>query len=214
MLRQHAHARRARATASYCLIISSLLGFAHSAFAWQIFLPDMPGFPGFPSRVPTETPAPAPTPNPAPSPVAPPPQAGTDVVTLSWVPPTENTDGTQLMDLSGYRIYSGSTPAKLGAKVTLSNPGLTRYVIDSVAAGDRYFAIVAINSKGLESALSEVVGRDALVEPSNPPPSPAPSTPTPVNPAPGNPAWPGVNNPGWPGGDSSTWPGDLVGVPR
>jgi len=80
-----------------------------------------------------------------------------DSVTLSWIPPTENTDGTYLDDLAGYRIYSGASPDDLAPRVTLDNPSLSRYVVEPLAPGELYFAITALNSNGLESGLSEVV---------------------------------------------------------
>jgi hypothetical protein len=36
----------------------------------------------------------------------------------------------------------------------ISNPSLSRYVIDSLPSGTYYFAITAYNSQGMESALS------------------------------------------------------------
>jgi len=80
-----------------------------------------------------------------------------DSVTLSWIPPTENTDGTYLDDLAGYRIYSGASPDDLAPRVTLDNPSLSRYVVEPLAPDELYFAITALNSSGLESGLSEVV---------------------------------------------------------
>ena len=51
--------------------------------------------------------------------------------TLSWVPPTRNTDGSALTRLAGYRIYYGATP-QLGHSVTIANAGLTRYVVSGL----------------------------------------------------------------------------------
>src|SRR5690349_20391787 len=74
-------------------------------------------------------------------------------VTVSWIPPTENADGTYLQDLAGYKIYSGTSADNLTPRVTLANPGLSRYVVEPLAPGELYFAITALNSSGLESGL-------------------------------------------------------------
>ncbi len=91
------------------------------------------------------TPAPAP----APQPTSPPPVT-TGSATLSWVPPTENTNGTLLTNLAGYRVYYGTTN-QLTQNVTVANPGLTRYVISGLTSGTWYFAMAAYNSAGIES---------------------------------------------------------------
>jgi len=75
--------------------------------------------------------------------------------TLSWVPPTANSDGTVLTNLAGYRIYYGTT-SQLGQSVTVANPGLTRYVLSGLAANTWYFAMSAYNSAGVESARTAV----------------------------------------------------------
>jgi hypothetical protein len=81
----------------------------------------------------------------------------TKSVSLSWQAPTQYTNGNTLTSLSGYRIYSGSQRDKLSVKVTLKNPSLTRYVIDSLKSGERYFAVASISQKGIEGSLSKVV---------------------------------------------------------
>ena len=81
-------------------------------------------------------------------------------VTLSWQPPTENADGTPLLDLAGYRIYFGTDPNNFSNTVELSNPGLTSYVVENLTADEWYFAATALNSKGIESSLSSPVMRD------------------------------------------------------
>ena len=82
--------------------------------------------------------------------------ASTGMVTLSWTPPTHNTDGTSLSDLSGYFIYYGSSPAALSNKVQVTNPDLTAYTISGLGTGTTYFAISAYAANGAESALSNV----------------------------------------------------------
>jgi hypothetical protein len=79
--------------------------------------------------------------------------------TLSWVPPTQNTDGSQLADLAGYRVYYGTSAAALSQTVSLGNAGLTSYVVQNLSPGTYYFAVAAYNASGVESAQSSVVSK-------------------------------------------------------
>jgi hypothetical protein len=79
--------------------------------------------------------------------------------TLSWTPPTRNTNGTAITNLAGYRIYYGTSPSNLTRTVTLNNAGLTRYVISDLSASTWYFAIRAYNSTGSESTNSNTVSK-------------------------------------------------------
>jgi hypothetical protein len=78
----------------------------------------------------------------------------TGSATLSWTPPTQNTDGSQLTDLSGFKIYWGPSAGNYPNSVTLNNPGLTSYVVDNLVPGTYYFAASALNSAGAESQVS------------------------------------------------------------
>jgi hypothetical protein len=79
--------------------------------------------------------------------------------TLSWTPPTRNTNGTTLTNLAGYRIYYGTSPSSLTRTVTLSNAGLTRYVVSDLSAATWYFSIRAYTSTGAESVNSNTVSK-------------------------------------------------------
>ena len=74
--------------------------------------------------------------------------------TLSWTPPTTNTNGSPLTNLAGYRVYWGPAAGSYPNSVTLSNPGLTSYVVGNLAPGTYYFVVSARNSSGVESAMS------------------------------------------------------------
>ena len=74
--------------------------------------------------------------------------------TLTWQPPTQNSDGTALTDLAGYNIYWGTTPGSYPNSVTINNPGLTTYVVDNLAPGDYEFVATAFNESGVESQYS------------------------------------------------------------
>lgn len=76
---------------------------------------------------------------------------GSGSATLSWTPPTENTNGTTLTNLAGYRIYYGTSSGAMTQRITVSNPGTARYVVDGLAAGTWYFNVRAYTSAGVES---------------------------------------------------------------
>ncbi len=80
----------------------------------------------------------------------------TGSATLSWIPPTQNSDGSVLGNLAGYHLYYGTSPDNLNQNVTLTNAGLTRYVLSGLATQTWYFTMTAYNSIGLESARTAV----------------------------------------------------------
>lgn len=84
---------------------------------------------------------------------------GTGSVTLSWTPPTLNDDGSALTDLSGYEVRYGKDQANLDRSVQLTNPSLSRYVVDSLTSGTWFFAVRSINSSGNGSVLSNVASK-------------------------------------------------------
>jgi hypothetical protein len=74
--------------------------------------------------------------------------------TLSWVPPTENSDGTTLLDLAGYRLYWGQESGNYSKSLSVMNPGITTYVIENLPSGTHYFSAAAVNTNGVESSRS------------------------------------------------------------
>jgi hypothetical protein len=78
-------------------------------------------------------------------------------VTLSWQAPTENADGSALVDLKGYKVHYGAASNTYSDTIQVANPGLTTYVVQNLNAGKYYFAVTAYNSTGQESSLSPEV---------------------------------------------------------
>jgi hypothetical protein len=74
--------------------------------------------------------------------------------TLSWQPPTQNTDGSPLTNLAGYKVYWGVTPGTYVTSVTVNNPGLTSYAVGNLTPNTWHFAVTALNTVGTESVLS------------------------------------------------------------
>lgn len=74
---------------------------------------------------------------------------------LSWVPPTLYTDNSPLSTLGGYNIYYGTSPGTYPNKISVSNPGLTSYVVGNIKTNTTYyFVITAYDANGVESDYS------------------------------------------------------------
>lgn len=91
-----------------------------------------------------------------PNPVTPSePQQPAGTATLTWTPPTRNTDGSELSNLAGYRISYGTRPDALTQTVQIPS-GNARYAITGLVPGTYYFAVRAYRTDGTESANSNV----------------------------------------------------------
>ena len=87
------------------------------------------------------------------------PAAEPGTATLSWVAPTENTDGSQLTDLTGYRVHYGTSSEALTQTVDVSGATATSLVVTGLDPGTYYFAVTALSSDGQESALSDTASK-------------------------------------------------------
>lgn len=75
--------------------------------------------------------------------------------TLSWLPPTENTDGSALTNLAGYNIYYGTEAGNYTEVITIDNPGIAEYIVENLPSGNTYyFVITAFDADGNESEYS------------------------------------------------------------
>lgn len=81
---------------------------------------------------------------------------------LSWTPPTLNTDGSALTDLSGFKVYQGTSAANLIALATSLGPTASSYSIASLPPATYFWAITAL-SPGGESPRSAVVSKTIAV---------------------------------------------------
>jgi hypothetical protein len=84
-------------------------------------------------------------------------QISNAVAALQWIPPTENTDGSVLTDLAGYKIYYGTSAGALTQTVTITNPGLTAYTLTNLSPGTWYFVMASNSAAGVESAMTGVL---------------------------------------------------------
>ncbi len=76
----------------------------------------------------------------------------TGQASLSWQPPTTNTDGSNLT-LTGYTVYWGTSHGNYTNSVQVNNGGLSSYVVTPLTPGTWYFVITARSVTG-ESAYS------------------------------------------------------------
>jgi len=83
----------------------------------------------------------------------------TGSATVHWNPPTQNTNGTALTNLSGYVINYGTSTTSMTSSIRLTNVGLTSYQVSGLAKGTYYFAVAAFNSSGQTSSLSNKVSK-------------------------------------------------------
>lgn len=76
--------------------------------------------------------------------------------TVSWTPPTQNTDGSAISDLAGFEVVYGKSASDLTEVVQIANPGLSSYVVTDLASGTWHFAVKAYTTSGAQSALSNI----------------------------------------------------------
>ena len=86
-------------------------------------------------------------------------QSAAGTATLSWVPPTQNSDGTPLTNLAGFKVVYGTNSAALDQAVRIDNPATARYVVSDLAPGTYFFAVVAFTTDGIESPLSGLASK-------------------------------------------------------
>jgi len=77
--------------------------------------------------------------------------------TLSWAAPTENTNGTALTNLAGYRLYYGTSETAMTQTVQIANSGILTDVVSNLSPGTWYFSIRAYTNANVESVASAVV---------------------------------------------------------
>ena len=78
--------------------------------------------------------------------------ASAETASLSWDPPTTNTDGTPLTDLSGYKVYYGTSSGNYSSAIDAGN--VTSYVVSGLSSNTYYFAVTAYDTSGNESSYS------------------------------------------------------------
>lgn len=83
-------------------------------------------------------------------------------ITLSWTAPTENEDGSALIDLAAYKFYYGTSPGSYSNQVQVDNAGLTMFVLENLVPATYYIVATAINEAGVESRFSNEAVKQVL----------------------------------------------------
>jgi hypothetical protein len=77
-------------------------------------------------------------------------------IELSWTAPVSNDDGSPLLDLAGYYVYTGTSPDTLiPAFFTIAD--VPRILLRYPPGAVYYFGVTALNVNGIESAMTPVV---------------------------------------------------------
>jgi hypothetical protein len=85
------------------------------------------------------------------------PSSATGSAKVTWVAPTENSNGTALTNLAGYYVYYGTDSASLTQTITVANAQALSYTITGLATGNTwYFAVASYTTAGQQSSLSQI----------------------------------------------------------
>ncbi len=84
---------------------------------------------------------------------------------LSWTAPTQDTDGNALSDLSGYRIYYGTSATALNQTAVASGAATRTYTVGNLTAGTWYFAMTSVSGTGTSAVESDRTGAVSKVIP-------------------------------------------------
>jgi hypothetical protein len=79
---------------------------------------------------------------------------GTAIV--SWVAPTTNVDGSNLLDLAGFNVVYGTSSSLLSQIALVDDVTRSSYTVQSLPPGLWYFAVRAFNTQLVESVNSDV----------------------------------------------------------
>src|SRR5262249_32768130 len=77
---------------------------------------------------------------------------------LSWTAPTQNTDGSALTNLAGYKVYWGPSSRNYTQNASVNGASATSFTA-SLTPGTWFFATTAFDSTGAESAKSNEVSK-------------------------------------------------------
>lgn len=94
---------------------------------------------------------------------------GSTTATLTWVAPTQNTDGTAIAKcaaqtdtgpcLREFSVHRGASATALSDSRMVNDRNATTYAWTGLTAGTHFFAVRARTGQGVESALSNVVSK-------------------------------------------------------
>jgi len=84
--------------------------------------------------------------------------AATDSVQLTWTAPTLNTDGSALTDLTGYKLYYGTSPSALTSATPIGL--VATYTVPGLATGQTwFFALSSISASSGEGSKTNAASK-------------------------------------------------------
>ena len=85
--------------------------------------------------------------------------AVSDVLSLSWVAPSEREDGTALYqaEIYGYRIYYGAESGNYQQQIDINDSSADQVQLDNLSSGVYYAVMTTIDVDGRESSYSQEV---------------------------------------------------------
>ena len=86
-------------------------------------------------------------------------QSADGSASLQWVAPTENTNGTPLMNLAGYRIYYGTSASAMTQTVQIANSSINTYLVANLTPATWFFEVKAYTTANVESSASPVASK-------------------------------------------------------
>jgi len=109
---------------------------------------------------------------------------GSGSARVSWVAPTQNTNGTPLTNLAGFRVYYSTSNTSFSTSTLVNDTTSRSTTISALPAGTWYFMVRVLNSSQAESSNSNVATKAvtgataaatvAITVSSTPPPPPPP----------------------------------------
>ncbi len=76
---------------------------------------------------------------------------------VSWTAPTQNTDGSPLTNLGGFKIYWGTASHNYTQNLVIADPTATQYTLCNFTPATYYFAMTAYNTLNIESAFTNEI---------------------------------------------------------
>lgn len=88
----------------------------------------------------------------------------TGSITLQWTAPVTRSDGTplQLSEISGYRVYYGTSPGNYPNSIKITNGSLQSATLNGIPVGSYYVAMTTLDTSGLESSYSAAIVKKSL----------------------------------------------------
>ena len=74
--------------------------------------------------------------------------ATTKSATLNWTTPMQNTDGSALTNLAGYKVFYGTVSRQYSTTLKVVGPGTTSLVVEGLTQGTWFFAMQSYNNVG------------------------------------------------------------------